>query len=152
MPLQSATRGFLPDQRAILIPKRLAYRKDEREVSPMEPKTRLYKARKTKKQGGASLQIPSNRQFGVQVTDRRSGAQLRESETSTALIDGISMVMWTPGIKRDSVFGTGKQRKVFAYSVLPTDLTKIVREDSRGKRMIGHLVDGQFKAIRARAV
>jgi hypothetical protein len=54
-------------------------------------------------------------------------------------------------ISRKVIFGNGKgRRKVYAYSVHPTDATLLVREDFDGKRTVGRMIDGKFRAVRTR--
>lgn len=82
----------------------------------------------------------------------RSGAAPRESEKSSALIDGIAKATRKPGISRDIVFTSRRGKRVYAYSVFPGDLSKIVREDASGKKTIGRLVHGEFKPLRVKTV
>lgn len=82
----------------------------------------------------------------------KSGAGLREAETSSALIDGIAKATRKPGISRDIVFKSRRGKRVYAYSVYPGDVTKIVREDANGKKTVGRLVHGEFKALRLKTV
>jgi hypothetical protein len=88
----------------------------------------------------------------VRLGKSRSGAALRETEKSSALIDGIARATRKPGISRDLVFKSRKGQRVYAYSVYPADTSKIVREDSKGRKTVGRLVRGEFKALRAETV
>ncbi len=88
----------------------------------------------------------------VRFGKSRAGGALRETEKSGALIDGIAKATRKPGISRDIVFKARKGKRVYAYSVFPSDVTKIVREDAKGRKTIGRLVQGEFKALRAETV
>lgn len=88
----------------------------------------------------------------VRLGKSRSDAALRETEKSAALIDGIARAIRKPGISREVVFKGRRSQRVYAYSVSPEDVTKIVREDSRGRKTIGHLVHGEFKALRSKTL
>jgi hypothetical protein len=50
-----------------------------------------------------------------------------------------------PGINKKAVFRPGHVH-VFAYSVNPSDPKQIVRRSVTGKKTIGRLVEGRFKA------
>ncbi len=93
---------------------------------------------------------------GADLFDRlgksKTGATLREAETSGALIDGLIKATRKSGSRRDIVFRPSKDKRVCAYSICPGDATKIVREDANGKTTLGRLVDGKFKPLRAKAV
>ena len=82
----------------------------------------------------------------------KSGTPLRDTEKSGALIDGIARVTRKPGISRDIVFKSRRGKRVYAYSVYPADTTKIVREDAEGRKTLGRLVHGEFKALRSKTV
>ncbi|HEY4354332.1 MAG TPA: hypothetical protein VGN16_01180 [Acidobacteriaceae bacterium] len=84
----------------------------------------------------------------------KSGAKPapREGEQSATLIDGITRVARSPGISRDLVFRSRQGKRIYAYSVSPEDITKIIREDSKGKKTVGRLVNGQFKPLRPQAM
>jgi hypothetical protein len=76
-----------------------------------------------------------------------SVTSLRDSEKSSVLIEGIAKAIRKAGIHRDVVFTPQKKgKKVYAYSIYPADPTKIVREDSNGRKKVGRLVGGKFRA------
>lgn len=84
----------------------------------------------------------------VRLGKSKSGPTLRTAETSSALIDGITKAARKPGVRRDVVFKSRRNQPVYAYSVYPRDLTKIVREDAQGHKTIGQFVSGKFRALR----
>jgi len=51
-----------------------------------------------------------------------------------------------PGIKRKVVFKKAT-KGIFAYSVDPSDATRVVREASDGTRRIGRVIAGRFKSV-----
>jgi ABC-type phosphonate transport system ATPase subunit len=55
-----------------------------------------------------------------------------------------------PGTSRDRIFNSSIGKRVFAYSVDPGDITKIVREDASGKKTLGRLVNGRFRTFSAK--
>gem|GEM_PF-4577099 len=69
--------------------------------------------------------------------------------STKALLSGISKTIRRPGLRRDAIFlvTNGKARKVFAYSVLPSDTSKIVREARDGSRAIGRFTNGRFRVV-----
>jgi hypothetical protein len=84
----------------------------------------------------------------VRLGKSKSGAALRESEKSSALIERLAKAIREPGISRDIVFKSRRGKRVYAYSIFPGDVTKIVREDANGKKTVGRLVQGEFKPMR----
>jgi hypothetical protein len=68
-------------------------------------------------------------------------------ETAAALAPLLGKALNTPGVRKDAVFGkpAGK-RVVYAYFLDPTDTTKLVRESADGRRTVGRMVGGKFRA------
>ncbi|MEW6704969.1 MAG: hypothetical protein AB1430_08975 [Pseudomonadota bacterium] len=66
------------------------------------------------------------------------------------LVSKAGRALRKPGIERGAVFKQGKTR-VFAFSVDPTDPTRVIREAEDGSRQIGRLVNGRFLASKAAA-
>ena len=75
-------------------------------------------------------------------------------DDSGTLVIGISKAMRTAGISRDAVFAkrASRTKPVYAYFVLPSDTSKIVREAADGTRTIGRFSNGQFRAVKAKIV
>ncbi len=71
-------------------------------------------------------------------------------ESSESLLTGIARATRKPGIKRADVFRRGSGRKIYAYSVMPSDTSKIVREDAAGAKTVGKLVNGRFVALKTK--
>lgn len=70
-------------------------------------------------------------------------------EDSKSLLCGIVNATRKAGIDSSVVFGSGTTKKVYAYSVLPSDPSKIVREAEDGTRTVGRVHNGQFRAIKS---
>jgi hypothetical protein len=83
----------------------------------------------------------------VRLGKSKTEAVLRESEKSSVLIDGIAKATRKPGIRREVVFKSRRSKPVYAYSVYPSDVTKIVREDAQGHKTIGRVISGKFRAL-----
>jgi len=69
---------------------------------------------------------------------------------ATELLNRAAKAFAKPGFDRRVIFGSGRNSKVFAYSVYPDDPSKIIREAADSTRMIGRLVGGRFRPSSAR--
>lgn len=78
-------------------------------------------------------------------------AHLDTTEQADALVRKAGKALSKPGIRRETVFGSGSGRGISAYSVYPQDPTKIVRESADGQKMIGRLVGGRFRPLPSKA-
>jgi hypothetical protein len=83
----------------------------------------------------------------VRVEEASSKRNILNHEKASTLIAKIATATRKPGAERAAIFRSRIGKKVYAYSVCPTDLSKIVREDVEGNRMVGHLVNGRFRAL-----
>jgi hypothetical protein len=54
-----------------------------------------------------------------------------------------------PGIDRAHIFRSESGKPVYAYFVSSEDPSKIVREDVLGRRTVGRLAGGRFRAVRS---
>jgi hypothetical protein len=97
--------------------------------------------------GHATKRTSSRSPSLVRSTKNSGVAAARES--SGQLISHILQVSQTPGIKREAVFKKGAPRKIYAYYVLPSDPSKMVREDAKGKKFIGRVTNGKFRVLRS---
>lgn len=70
-------------------------------------------------------------------------------ESSGQLISHILQVSKKPGIKREAIFKEGSPKTIYAYYVLPSDPSKMVREDAKGKKFIGKVTNGKFRVLRS---
>lgn len=60
----------------------------------------------------------------------------------------VGKALSKPGVRREAVFGTQPKKNFYAYSLDPTDPTRMVREDAEGNKSIGRMVDGKFRKLR----
>lgn len=78
-------------------------------------------------------------------------AHLDTTERASSLVLKAGKALNKPGIRRETVFGSGSGRGISAYSVYPADPTKIVRESADGQKIIGRLVGGRFRPLPTKA-
>jgi hypothetical protein len=118
----------------------------------MSPVKKTSLGHRTESEASKEQRVPTPRRdlIVVRFGPARSRAKLSDKETSGSLIGGITKATRKPGIQRTTIFRSRTGKRVYAYSVYPRDLTKIVREDQNGKKTIGRFVNGQFKALRAK--
>jgi len=75
------------------------------------------------------------------------GGTVRPADKAKVLVGKAAVALKKPGIDKSSVFRGAKPQKVFAYSVLSGDTSKVVRESADGTRLVGRLgLDGKFRA------
>jgi hypothetical protein len=60
------------------------------------------------------------------------------------ILNRAGQVLSKPGISRGVVF---RSDKVYAYSIDPKNVTRVLRESSDGTKVSGKVVDGKFRAI-----
>lgn len=53
-------------------------------------------------------------------------------------------------INRAAFFRSATGKPVYAYSIYLKDPTKIVREDQAGRKTVGRLVGGRFRAVKSK--
>lgn len=70
----------------------------------------------------------------------------RKADQAKVVVPKIARALNRPGLEKKAVFRRFGSGTVFAYFVYDKDPTKVVRETSTGKRLIGRLVSGKFKA------
>ena len=93
------------------------------------------------------LATPNPDLLVLKTGKRRIRSKLTEQESAAALLGRLARVIESPGLARDRVFSA---KGVYAYSVSPSDPTKIVREDAGGRKTVGTLVGGRFRALRSK--
>lgn len=85
---------------------------------------------------------------------RRLGAKTREfvskKDRASELLPKAGKALNKPGIDRSKVFGEPGNTRVYAYSACVDEPGKIVRESADGKKTVGTLVGGKFKALTRR--
>lgn len=70
----------------------------------------------------------------------------RKADQAKVVVPKIARALNRPGLEKRAVFRQMGSGTVFAYFVYDKDPTKVVRETSTGKRLVGRLVSGKFKA------
>lgn len=71
----------------------------------------------------------------------------RPTDRARVMIARVGRALDKPGLdKKSAVFHKSTSGKIHAYSVYTKDPTKYVRESFDGKRTVGRLVGGKFKA------
>lgn len=121
-------------------------------VLNMSPVRKTSLGRRIKSEDSREQGVPTPRRdlIVVRVGPTRSRAKLSDKEMSSTLIRGIAEATRKPGIQRSAIFRNRTGKQVYAYSVYPRDITKIIQEGQNGKRTFGRFVKGQFKALRAK--
>lgn len=95
---------------------------------------------------GRPLATLGNGVYVIRTTSRRSPFVTRLSDRAGVLVQRIGKALAKPGISKRAVFGDSSNGKVYAYYVHSTDPTRVIRESVRGKRTIGRVVGGRFRA------
>jgi hypothetical protein len=86
-----------------------------------------------------------DKEFTIIRIGRFGKSSLRRLDEASVIGRKAGKALKKPGIKRKVVFK--KARKgVFAYSVDPSDATRVVREAPDGTRQLGRVVGGRFKS------
>ncbi|MFY9937363.1 MAG: hypothetical protein WAK33_10840 [Silvibacterium sp.] len=119
----------------------------------MPAKKRQPVAKNRKKAGNTvehRVATPRGDLFVLRLGKVKAIASSRQPEKSDVLVDNLMKAALKPGFRRDTVFSFKK--RVYAYSVYPEDVSKIVREDANGKKTLGRLVQGRFRPSRAKSM
>jgi len=72
--------------------------------------------------------------------------ELKAAERAGTILPRAGAALGTPGLRKRAVFPLHAPRTLFAYSADPKDPSRIVRETASGKRVVGRIVGGKFKA------
>ena len=118
------------------------------------PAKKKQPAAKNRKKAGNTMEhrvaTPRGDLFVLRLGKLKAIAGSRQPEKSDVLIDNMMKAALKPGFRRDTVFRP--KRRVYAYSVCPEDVSKIVREDANGKKTLGRLVQGRFRPSRSKSM
>jgi hypothetical protein len=118
------------------------------------PAMKKKPAAKNRKKAGNTMEhrvaTPRGDLFVLRLGKSKAIACSRQPERSDVLIDNMMKAALKPGFRRDTVFRP--EKRVYAYSVYPEDISKIVREDASGKKTLGHLVQGRFRPSRTKSM
>jgi hypothetical protein len=86
--------------------------------------------------------------FVIKIGDRYQREAVSPRERASGVIVRVGKIMSKPGTDRTRVFKSLSGKPVFAYSIDPKDTSKVIREDSAGKQIVGRLVNGKFRAVK----
>jgi hypothetical protein len=118
------------------------------------PAKKKQPAAKNRKKARATVEYrvatPRGDLFVLRLGKSKAIAGSRGPEKSDVLIDNMMKAALKPGFRRDTVFRP--EKRVYAYSVYPEDISKIVREDANGKKTLGRLVQGRFRPSRSKSM
>jgi hypothetical protein len=118
------------------------------------PAKKKQRATKQRKKAGNTMEhrvaTPRGDLFVLRVGESKALAGSRQPEKSGTLIDSMMKAALQPGFRRETVFRPRK--RVYAYSIFPGDVTKIVREDASGNKTLGRLVQGRFRPSRSKSM
>jgi hypothetical protein len=118
------------------------------------PAKKKQPAAKNRKKAGYTIEhrvaTPRGDLFVLRLGKLKAIADSRQPEKSDVLIDNMMKAALKPGFRRDTVFRP--EKRVYAYSVCPEDVSKIVREDANGKKTLGRLVQGRFRPSRSKSM
>lgn len=71
----------------------------------------------------------------------------KNADSARFVVPKVARALERPGLVKSAVFRREKSTGIFAYSTYSKDPTKVVRETSDGKRLIGRVArSGRFKA------
>ncbi len=87
-----------------------------------------------------------DKDFTIIRFGRIGKAPLRRLDEASVMVRKAGKALKKPGIKRKVVFKKAT-KGIFAYSVDPSDATRVVREASDGTRRIGRVIAGRFKSV-----
>ena len=110
--------------------------------------------------GGRSKKKPGARVTGRSLAVLGRGMELvkvgkaakptvKRGDATTVLVRKAARALSRPGISKSVVFRGPDPNKVYAYSAHPEDPTRIVRTSMDGKRVVGRLVNGRFRATKS---
>ena len=72
-------------------------------------------------------------------------------QAAVPLLRKVARALAKPGVSREAVFGAAPKRNFYAYSLDPSDPTRMVREDAQGNKTVGRMVNGAFRKLVAAA-
>lgn len=72
-------------------------------------------------------------------------------QAAVPLLRKTGRALAKPGVSRASVFGAQPKQNFYAYSLDPTDPTRMVREDAAGNKSVGRMINGSFRKLVAAA-
>jgi hypothetical protein len=83
----------------------------------------------------------------IKIGERYRKEAVSPKEKASGVLARVGKVMSKPGTNRKRVFRSASGKPVYAYSIDPKDTSKVVREDAIGRRIVGQVVSGRFRAV-----
>lgn len=68
-------------------------------------------------------------------------------QTAGPLLKKVGKALSKPGVRREAVFGAQPKQNFYAYSLDPTNPSRMVREDAAGNKTVGRMVNGAFRKL-----
>ena len=109
-----------------------------------------FKVVKAAGANGASI-TPEKKPMQVKAGVRRVAFRSSAHDDNKFFVAGISKAIRKKGIRREAIFvsRSSSPKRVYAYSILPSDTSKILRESADGSITVGRYRNGQFRALKA---
>jgi hypothetical protein len=95
---------------------------------------------------GKPIATLGNGIYVVRTKQRNVPIVSRSTDRAGMLVEKLGKALAKPGISKDAVFGDAPSSRVYSYYVHEASPLKIVRESAKGKRTIGRVVGGKFRA------
>jgi hypothetical protein len=108
-----------------------------------------------KKRGEAAVRsVPPKLRVSGVIVDmhaKRITHPVHKRERAGSMIQEIVKVTSRPGTGHAVFFKSPSGKKIFAYSIDPTNPKRIVREDASGNRVVGRFAGDRFRADTAKS-
>jgi hypothetical protein len=85
----------------------------------------------------------------VKIGERYKREAVSPDERASRVLARPGKALDKPGTDRARIFKSLSGKPVFAYSIDPKDPSRFVREDVAGNQVVGRVVNGKFRAIKA---
>jgi hypothetical protein len=92
------------------------------------------------------LETPRPDLVVLRIGQRFDKLKVIPKERASGVVAKVAKAMARPGLTRAQIF-QGASRKVFAYSLYSKDLSKFVREDASGHKILGRFISGRFRPL-----
>ena len=122
------------------------FREDRAMKKAVAKKTSRKGKRAARSVTGKPIATLGDGMYVVRTKSGRIASVARSSDRAGVLVARLGKALSKPGISRRAIFGDTKSDRVYSYSVYGADPSKIVRESVKGKRTIGRVIGGKFRA------
>lgn len=123
----------MPDMHAILVA-----------MSAKKSSTHTKVLKAPKVSGGDLLPTSRPDLFIVRV-GTKPVVKASADQAAGPLLRKVGRALARPGVSHETVFGVTPKRNFYAYSLDPTDPTRMVREDAAGNKTVGRMANGSFR-------